>query len=266
MPDPLTSVLRHDRMVVLTSLAVVIALAWLWLLYGAALPMPSMSMSGGMAMPMASAWSPGYAALIFVMWAIMMVAMMLPSAAPVILLVSAIERRRVADTPGRAVTLRAGAFAAGYLIVWIGFSAAATALQWKLDRAGLLSDRMASASTVLAGALLIAAGIYQWSPLKRACLAHCRSPIDFLMRHWRSTGWGPTLSGMRHGLFCLGCCWLMMVLLFVGGLMNVAWIAALALLVFIEKVLPWGGRIGVVIGGVFVLWGAAVLAGAVAVA
>jgi predicted metal-binding membrane protein len=198
-------------------------------------------------MMMPPPWNLGYAALIFLMWAIMMVAMMLPSAAPTILLVVALARDRIAPV--------AVPFTCGYVFVWTGFSLAATALQFGLDRAGALSGTMATSSAALAGVVLIVAGVYQWTPLKQACLRHCRSPLAFLLGRWRKGAWGAVTNGMRHGLFCLGCCWMLMVLLFVGGLMNLLWIAALALLVLIEKTLPWGGRTSRATGAALVVWG-----------
>src|SRR5213078_1781385 len=140
------------------------------------------------------------------------------------------------------------------------FAAVATALQWGLDEAGLMSDTMALANRIVAGIVLVAAGIYQWTPLKEACLRHCRSPLDFLLFHWREGGFGALASGIGHGAYCLGCCWMLMALLFVGGIMNLAWIAAIALLVLIEKTLPWGGWMCRVIGVVLVLWGAVTVA------
>ena len=247
----LRAALRRDRALVLAALLVVIALAWAWLLLGAGIAMETMDMGGGQKMLMVPAWTPGYATLIFLMWAIMMAAMMLPSAAPTILLVDALSRQRAGGSGA------AGLFTLGYLLVWSGFSLLATGLQWGLDRAGLLKEDMASASTILAGVLLIAAGIYQWTPLKQACLAHCRAPVDFLTRHWRR---GPLRAGLRHGVFCLGCCWMLMALLFVFGLMNLIWIAALALLVLIEKILPLGGRMSRLTGAALMLWGAVLLA------
>ena len=153
-------------------------------------------------------------------------------------------------------------FACGYVLVWTGFSLATTALQFGLDRAGALSETMATNSAALAGVVLIVAGGYQWTPLKQACLRHCRSPLAFLLRRWRQGAWGAVTNGMRHGLFCLGCCWMLMVLLFVGGLMNLLWIAALALLVLIEKTLPWGGRMSRVTGAALVGWGTVTLVSA----
>ena len=213
-------------------------LAWAYLILGEGIEMDEMDMGGGQIMMMAPPWTLGYAALIFLMWAIMMVAMMLPSAAPTILLVTALARDRIAPV--------AVPFACGYVLVWTGFSLAATALQFGLDRAGVLSETMATSA-------------YQWTPLKQACLQHCRSPLAFLLGRWRKGAWGAVTNGMRHGLFCLGCCWMLMVLLFVGGLMNLLWIAALAMLVLLEKTLPWGGRTSRATGAALVVWGAVTL-------
>ena len=141
-----------------------------------------------------------------------------------------------------------GEFALGYVAVWGAFSLIATALQWGLDRAGLLSETMASGSVVLAALLLFAAGVYQLTPWKQACLRHCRSPLEFLTRYWRQGPLGPMRAGAWHGAFCLGCCWMLMGLLFVGGLMNLLWIAGLALLVLIEKLFPLGPRVSQLTG------------------
>ncbi len=249
--------LRHDRAVVLGSIVVVIVLAWTYLLLGAAIQMDMMDMGGGQWMAMLPEWTLGYALIVFVMWAVMMVAMMLPSAAPVTLLVASIARKR--SDAGSAAGASTALFVFGYLALWFGFAAAATVLQWALDVAGLLSEEMAFANAVLAGGVLVAAGVYQWTPLKEACLRHCRSPLDFLMFHWREGALGAFTSGMRHGAFCLGCCWMLMALLFVGGIMNLVWIGAIALLVLIEKTLPWGGRTSRVTGALLVAWGASAL-------
>ena len=150
-------------------------------------------------------------------------------------------------------------FASGYLLVWCGFSLAATLLQWGLDEAGLLSERMAFGNATLSGTVLVAAGVYQWTPLKDACLRHCRSPTEFLVRHWHPGTLGAVRTGVRHGLFCLGCCWMLTALLFVGGLMNLAWVGAIALFVLLEKTLPWGDWMGRLTGLLLVLWGATIL-------
>jgi predicted metal-binding membrane protein len=252
------AVLRHDRAVVLGSLAFVVLLAWAYLLLGAGVGMEMMDMGGGQMMAMPPEWSVAYGLVIFVMWAVMMLAMMLPGVAPVTLLVASVVRKRAAaDDTGRAST---ALFVLGYLAVWLAFAAAATTLQWALDEAGLLSETMAFGNIVLAGSVLVAAGVYQWTPLKEACLRHCRSPLDFILFHWRDGALGAIGSGVGHGLFCIGCCWMLMALLFVGGIMNLAWIAGIALLVLIEKTLPWGKRVSQLTGAVLVAWGAVTLA------
>jgi predicted metal-binding membrane protein len=257
--DPLSVLLRQDRAIVIGRLAAVAAGAWAYLLLGVGLPAETMQMRSGRMMVMQPEWTLGYGGVIFAMWAVMMVAMMLPSAAPVILLAAALDRQRgAARAPARSAL-----FTVGYLLVWLGFSLAATLLQWGLDAAGSLSATMAAANGILSGGVLLAAGLYQWTPLKDACLAHCRSPMGFLMQHWRPGSLGAVATGLRHGLFCFGCCWMLMGLLFVGGLMNLLWVAALALLVLIEKTLPWGGRMTRITGTVIALWGVATLAVAI---
>jgi predicted metal-binding membrane protein len=224
----LSGFLRYRRAIVSGALGGVIAAAWayLWLDRGQIITMPP-------------EWSVPYAALIFVMWVVMMVAMMLPGAAPTVLLVTTLASDRTANS--RLVPATAMLFASGYLLVWCGFSLGATLLQWDLDEAGLLSETMAFGNGPSAGAILIAAGIQEWTPLKDACLRHCRSPTEFLVRHWRQGALGAVVTRIRHGIFCLGCCWLLMALLFVGGLMNLAWVAGIALLVLLQKTIPWSG-------------------------
>src|SRR5436309_3310422 len=254
--DLLSGLLRHDRAVVLGGLLTVAGSAWIYLLLGAGIEMQMMDMGGGQIMAMSPEWTLGYGALIFIMWAVMMVAMMLPSAAPAILLAAALDRQRsTASAPQQSML-----FTSGYLLVWSGFSLLATLLQWGFNEAGLLSEMMAAGNRILAGAVLLAAGAYERTPLKNSCLAHCRSPIAFLVQHWRQGRLGAVVTGMRHGLFCLGCCWILMALLFVGGLMNLLWVAAIALLVLIEKTAPRGGRTARITGVVLAIWGAAALA------
>ena len=255
--DLLSGVLRHDRAVVLGSLGFVILLAWAYLLTGAGAGMEMMDIGGGRMMAMPPEWTLAYGLVVFAMWAVMMVAMMLPSAAPVTLLIASIAKKR--REAGTALGVTTAPFVLGYLAVWLTFAAVATLLQWRLDAAELLSETMALAGTVVAGSVLVLAGIYQWTPLKQACLRHCRSPLDFLLHHWRDGALGAFVSGARHGTFCLGCCWMLMALLFVGGIMNLAWIAGIALIVLIEKTLPWGGRMGRATGIVLIAWGALAL-------
>ena len=251
----LSALLRQDRTLVLAGLTAVIALAWVWLLTGAGLQMDKMDMGGGQVMLMAPPWTIEYGAMIFLMWLIMMAAMMLPSAAPAILLVAALTQQR----GERRAVCSSGQFALGYVAVWGAFSLAATGLQWSVDRAGLLSETMASRSVALIATLLIAGGVYQWTPWKHACLRHCRSPLEFLTRYWRHGPLDPMRAGAWHGAFCLGCCWMLMGLLFVGGLMNMLWIAGLALLVLIEKLFPLGRRVSQLSGVALIGWGVFVL-------
>jgi predicted metal-binding membrane protein len=225
---------------------------------GAGIEMETMDMGGGQMMAMMPEWTPAYGLVVFLMWAVMMVAMMLPSAAPVTLLVSSIARKR--REAGAASGLSTAPFVFGYLAVWFAFAAAATVLQWQLDAAELLSETMALGSKLVAGGVLVIAGIYQWTPLKHACLRHCRSPLEFILHHWRDGAPGAFVSGVRHGAFCLGCCWMLMALLFVGGIMNLAWIAGIALIVLLEKTLPWGGWMERATGVVLIAWGTLALA------
>jgi predicted metal-binding membrane protein len=243
---------------VLGSLAAATALAWVYLLLGAGMGMEMMDMGGGRMMAMAPEWTLSYGLIVFAMWAVMMVAMMLPSAAPVTLLIASVAKKR--REAGAAPGLSTAPFVLGYLAVWFAFAAIATVLQWRLDAAELLSETMALASTLVAGGVLVVAGIYQWTPLKQACLRHCRSPLEFLLHHWRDGALGAFVSGARHGAFCLGCCWMLMALLFVGGIMNLAWIAGIALIVLAEKTLPWGGWMERATGIVLIAWGALTLA------
>ena len=251
-PSTLDALLRRDRVIVVAALAALLAAAWLYLLAGAGMPSDHME---GMAMArMRAQWSPGYFALMAAMWAVMMAAMMLPSATPMILVHASIYRRR-AGAALQATLL----FALGYLAVWFAFSLAATAAQWALAEAALLSPALATSSKALAGALLIAAGVYQWTPLKETCLRRCRSPLDFVMFYWREGALGSFLMGLRHGAFCVGCCWLVMALLFVGGLMNLLWVAGIAAFVLVEKLAPAGHWIGRAAGLLLIAWGAVAL-------
>lgn len=211
--------LRRDRLIVALSLAAVVGLAWLYL----------------WRMPMDSA----AIALTFVMWVVMMAGMMLPSVAPTVLLYGAMVRKHAERG---SVLPAVWVFISGYLLVWAGFSAAAALLQAALEHAALLTPMMASASKRLNGLLLIAAGVYQLTPLKDLCLSKCRNPVQFFMTHWRPGTAGALRMGMAHGAYCVGCCWMLMLLLFAVGVMSLAWVALIAAFVFLEKLLP-GGRL-----------------------
>ena len=286
----LESVLERDRTVVITGLVVVIALSWIYILMGAGMGMSafemtttalpgassSMNMGGqdsgmssqkamGGAMKMAhsammqpAVWTRSYAVLMFFMWWVMMVAMMLPSAAPMILLFARIQR---SQKDKGAPFVPTSIFTMGYLVTWGVFSALAAGAQWGLERVGLLSAMMIITSGLFAGSVLLVAGIYQLTPLKHACLRHCRSPLQFIMQHWRNGSSGAFRMGIDHGAFCLSCCWFLMALLFVGGVMNLYWIVGLALFVLLEKTIPAGHWFGSITGIGLMVWGGWLLAG-----
>ncbi|MGK9235828.1 DUF2182 domain-containing protein [Inquilinus limosus] len=250
-PSVIEAVLRRDRLVTLVALGGVCLAAWIYT--GLGIGMPGMAMDPAMmAMPMPMPWTAATFALMVAMWTVMMVAMMLPGAAPMVLTYAALQRHRRRVSPHAATAL----FTLGYLVVWAGFSLLATLLQWRLDALALLLPSMATASTALAGAALVVAGVYQFTGPKNRCLTRCRSPVEFLTRHHRS---GPFGLGLRHGLYCLGCCWALMLLLFVGGVMNLAWIGVIALFVLLEKTIPAGPWLGRAVGAGLVLWGGWVL-------
>ena len=253
--SPLEKALKRDRRIVLAGLIGVTALAWIYLVTLAA-DMGEMAirgpMSSGMAMGQANRWSVFYFVLMFLMWAVMMVGMMVPSAAPMILLFSTVTRKQKEDgNPYVPV----GVFVLGYVLVWTAFSLIATGVQWLLEQVALLSPAMVSASPYFGGALLVAAGTYQLTPLKTACLNHCRTPTAFVSRHWRTGTTGTFIMGMHHGAFCVGCCWALMCLLFVGGVMNLLWVALIAAFVLFEKILPAGHRLGRLAGITLLAWG-----------
>jgi predicted metal-binding membrane protein len=272
----LERLLKRERAITGIALAVLCVLAWVYTLMGAGLGMSAWDMTtialfphlhapgmsdANMAAAGSTAWSSSAWVIMISMWWIMMIAMMTPSATPAILLFSQVQRHAAAQGRVPQAGVPIAAFAAGYAMLWLGFAIVATALHWTLERAGLLSAMtMQSHSGWLSGVVLIAAGIYQLSPLKNICLAHCHAPASFLARHWRPGAAAALRAGAIHGVYCVGCCWLLMALLFVGGVMNVAWIAALAVLVALEKVLAAGHWIARATGIALIAWGVATLA------
>lgn len=276
-PTALETLLARDRLVVLVVLTGVIVAAWAWLLAGAGMgadgstpPAGASGHAGAGAsdhgMPAGgtavhvmtpAAWTPGYALMMFFMWWVMMVGMMLPGAAPVLLLFARVNRKEKAGGRPHVPT---AIFAAGYLVVWAGFGAVAAGLQWGLQRLGLVSPTMTTASMWLGGSVLLAAGLWQLTPVKDVCLRHCRSPIRFLAEGWRPGRRGAFRMGLHHGAYCLGCCWFLMGLLFFGGIMNLYWIAGLAAYVLLEKTAPMGRWLARGTGVVLAAWGIAVLA------
>lgn len=251
---------RRDRLIAALALAIVAALAWVYVILLArgmsAAPAGDMADMPGMemAMPDMNTWDPSRFWLTFLMWASMMVAMMLPSAAPVILLYARVARSAAAQGSVFAST---SWFALGYLAAWSVFSLAATLGQFALSQAAMITPAMAISAPSLGAAILIAAGLYQWTPLKDSCLQHCRAPLSFVQAHggFRPNAAHSVRLGVLHGLYCIGCCWLLMALLFVGGIMNLLWIAGLAALVLAEKVLPGGRWIARVAGLALISFG-----------
>jgi len=263
VPSLVETVLRRDRAIMIAALGVITVLTWADLIWLADdMFMGGMDMTGfrmipagqSLMMPVSEPWKPIEFAFVFAMWAVMVVGMMTPSAAPMILIYAQVGRQAAFDNKPFAATAW---FVGGYLLAWMAFSLAATSAQWGLERAALLTPMMASASNILGGVVLIAAGLYQWTPLKEACLFNCQSPLTFILRHggFRGDPAGALGLGVRHGTYCIGCCWALMVLLFVGGVMNLFWIAALAIFVLLEKVIPSGRIIARVAGVIFMAWG-----------
>jgi predicted metal-binding membrane protein len=249
---------NRDRVVIWTCLAVVIVLAWAYLIYldrrmASEMEHHTMMAAMGMTVEMPP-WTAADVLFTFAMWVVMMIGMMVGTAAPVLLLFAGMHAGRGERRVPRIVLV----FGLGYVIVWAGFSAGAALAQWALHSAAMLSPMMAASSPRLGGLILLAAGIYQLTPLKRACLSHCRSPLGFLVTHWRG-GWrGALLMGVQHGAYCLGCCWALMGVLFAVGVMNLLWVAALTLFVLIEKHGPAGIVIGRVAGAAMIAFGGVV--------
>jgi predicted metal-binding membrane protein len=230
---------RHDRIVVIAAIAVVAAMAWLYVIWLASPAKMSAMDMPAMMEPGIAPWSTADVAFTFVMWAVMMLGMMLPSASPMVLLYARVARQALERGAPFAAT---GWFAAGYVVSWTGFALIATAAQWGLEQAAVLSSTTLRVDRDMGGLLLVAAGLYQWTPFKDACLTQCQAPLVFIQRHggFRKEPLAALTLGVRHGLYCIGCCWMLMALLFAGGIMNVLWIAAIAAFVLLEKLVPPG--------------------------
>ncbi len=262
-PKIVERLLRRDRQIVLTALVLVTVLTWVYTISGSGTGVNAFEMTfmpgvedsnSPITIPQSAA--PAYFLVLLTMWWVMMIAMMLPAAAPTILLAAALNRRSAKDQPPYGSTIN---FALGYLLAWLFFSILAAAGQLAFESHGLLSAKMQSNRTWLTGGLLLLAGIWQFTPIKQACLRHCRSPVEFLTRRRRPGNTGALVMGLEHGTYCLGCCWFLMVLLFVGGVMSLYWIAGLALFVLVEKLFSRGIWFGRVTGAGLILAGAALL-------
>ena len=263
-----TTVLRRDRIVIILAFTLLTALAWSYLLWlSADMGMGGMDMTGfrmipsgmGLMIPAQMPWRATEFAFVFAMWTVMMVGMMTPSAMPMILMYARVGR----ETEPQAAPLSATVwFAAGYFLVWTAFALLATFVQWAFERTAVLDSAMASTSNVVGGLLFVAAGSYQGTRLKELCLAQCQTPFAFLMRQggFRADALGSVMLGFRHGAYCVGCCWALMALLLVGGVMSLLWVILLALLILLEKVTPFGRQIAAVAGIVLVAAGAWLMA------
>ena len=254
--------IQRDRLWISLGLVAAIVLAWVYVLreatvMNATASQAQMHAAMGMAGMNMRTWNASDWVALFVMWAVMMVGMMLPSAAPVIMLVLGAYRLR-SDAHTR---MAAVAFVGGYLVVWTSFSAGAALGQLELHRTALLSEDMRLHSAIVSGVLLLIAGVYQWLPVKTQCLVQCQAPLAFLTQHWRTGVRGGFTMGVRHGASCVGCCWLLMLLLFVLGVMNLLWIAVLAAVVMVEKLSSHGRTAARVFGTAIASWGIYLLVG-----
>jgi predicted metal-binding membrane protein len=247
--------LLRDRIVILSALGTVTLLSWIYLV-DMARGMDGMTGAQHCAGMRGEPWTAGDFTAMLVMWITMMVGMMVPSAIPMVLIYASVARKAAREGNPLAPS---GIFVLGYVVIWSLFSLGATMAQWALDRMALLSPAMTSDSQILGGLLLLTAGIYQLTPAKDTCLRHCRSPVRFVSSHWKPGDLGAFRMGIEHGAFCLGCCWILMGLLFFGGVMSLWWIGGLALFVLLEKVMPFGAIGGRLIGGGVAIWGLAVL-------
>jgi predicted metal-binding membrane protein len=246
----LEQVLRRDRWLVGAALAAAVALCWAWIIpmgrdmYGA--------MMGPSAWMMTSNWDATHLSLLFAMWVVMIAGMILPSAVPALFLYAGVIRKSPDSVRTQAHVY---AFASGYLVIWTAFSLVATILQRVMSHMLLLSPMMEVQERTFGAILVILAGLYQLTPYKRTCLDACRSPADFLSRHWKPGVGGGFFLGLANGLYCLGCCWAIMMLLFVGGVMNLWWIAGITIFVLLEKIAPLGAQGGRLSGALVTLFG-----------
>ncbi len=233
--NSLGRLLKRDRFIILCGLFSITLLSWLYIIY-LYNQMVYMDMNAlFFAMPMTPGWTATDFILLYLMWLVMMIAMMTPSVVPLILIFAKVNReRREHEGP----FISASYLMTGYFLVWAAFSLAATSLQWLLQQLSLLNPEMKTTNNILGGMILIITGLFQFTPLKQICLKHCRTPISFVLNHWKEGKAGALKMGIENGLYCLGCCWMLMVLLFVAGIMNLLWVALIALFVLLEKISP----------------------------
>ena len=254
----LEAVFKRDRAIVISGIAIVSVLAWTYMVY-MAWGMKNVDLGMEMSLPQMQSWGAVDFFLMFMMWTVMMVAMMVPSATPMVLMFASIYRKRWEQEEPVVPT---GMFLLGYLLAWAWYSVLATLGQWGLHSVALLSPTMVSTSPILGGSLLLAAGIFQFTPLKNACLTRCRSPLGFLLNEWREGRRGAFIMGLRSGNYCVVCCWALMSLMFVVGVMNLLWMAIIAAFVLAEKIVPKGYWVNRISGLLLIAWGVWMLKGA----
>ena len=242
------TVTEVDHLVTIGGVLTLLTMAWVYLISAG----PHLAALTG---PDTSRWGASQFATAAAMWIVMMLAMMLPTVAPWVAALTTVSR---GESPGSA-TLPAGQFLAGYLVVWAGYSLAAASVQWGLHEGGLLSATASLTRGWPAGFLLVVAGLFQWTPAKRACLKHCRSPLAFFLTSWRPGPWGPLRMGLRHGFFCVACCWALMALSFVAGVMNLAWMALVTVFVLVDHAVARGDAFGRLAGAGLAVWGVSML-------
>jgi len=248
------NLLQKDQLLILSGLALITVLAWAYM-FRMAWEMVGRGMDINLAC--LGHWGPGDLAHMFIMWSIMMVAMMIPSATPMIIIFATVNRQR---SNKQGPFIPTWVFVLGYLTAWTVYSGLATMVQWGLHTAALLTHTLVITSPLLGALFLVAAGVFQWTPLRDACMTQCRSPFGFIMTEWREGHRGALIMGLKHGIYCVGCCWLLMILSFVLGVMNILWMAALTAFMVLEKVTDnkWVSRTA---GMILVVWGLWVVAG-----
>jgi predicted metal-binding membrane protein len=249
-------VLKKDRFIVIAGLVALCVLSWLYIIYLYRQMYPMNMNALFFAMPMTPQWSWTDFVLLFLMWVVMMIAMMTPSVAPLVLIFAMMNRQR---KQRQNPFVPAGYLLGGYFLVWVAFSLFATLLQWLLQQVSLLSPEMITTSKILGGIILVLAGVFQFTPLKNTCLQHSRTPLDYIRHHWKEGRSGALQMGIQNGVYCLGCCWILMILLFVSGIMNLLWIAIIALFVLVEKVLPASKIVSTVAGIALITYGLIIL-------
>jgi predicted metal-binding membrane protein len=254
--SPIEYILKKDRLIIIVGLFIICVLSWLYIIYLYRQMYPMNMDAMFFAMPMSAKWTATDFVLLFLMWFVMMVAMMMPSVAPLILIFAGINRqRRQVQNP----FVPTGYLLSGYFSVWLIFSLLATVLQWLMQHLSLLNPDMIITSKIVGGIILIAAGLFQFTTLKQRCLYNCQTPIKFIHKHWQEGRAGAFRMGVKNGLFCLGCCWILMILLFVSGIMNLLWIAIIAGFVFAEKIFSGTKLVSYISGVALIIYGAFVL-------